>query len=54
LARSQAYKAGNHAKWAETFRSYGYSCWLVRHRGRAVETDIGDALQIDFGNILLI
>jgi FkbM family methyltransferase len=43
-----------HAKWAETFRSCGYSCWLVRHQGRAVETDIGDALQIDFGNILLI
>jgi FkbM family methyltransferase len=43
-----------HAKWAETFRSHGYSCWLVRHQGRAVETDIGDALQIDFGNILLI
>lgn len=43
-----------HAKWAETFRSHGYSCWLMRHRGRAVETDIGDALQTDFGNILLI
>lgn len=27
-----------HAKWAETFRSHGYSCWLMRRQGRAVET----------------
>ena len=42
------------ALWAETFRSQGYSCWLMQRQGRAVETDIGDALQVDFGNILLI
>jgi FkbM family methyltransferase len=51
---SRAALGDQHAKWAETFRSHGYSCWLVRHHGRAVETGIGDALQIDFGNILLI
>lgn len=41
------------AYWAKKFTSCGYDCWVVRH-GRAERTAIHDALQIDFGNLLLI
>jgi FkbM family methyltransferase len=51
---SRSALGGRYDHWVDMFRSCGYSAWVVEHRGRAVPAEIGDALKIDFGNILLI
>jgi FkbM family methyltransferase len=42
------------AYWTDTFRQAGYCARVVGHRGAGAETDIAEALQIEFGNILLV
>jgi FkbM family methyltransferase len=40
--------------WASKFRSFGYRCWIFKRGGNAHEAHFDEALNIEFGNLLLL